>query len=510
MQKGCLALHQILPVNPSAYPDADDIRYPEHRTGWRLEGRGGCMSAEEVIGMSLAELTSAYASRALSPVEVLLAVMDHSGAVNGAINALFSIRPGEAMEHARQSEARWKADAALGPLDGVPMTVKDSVAMAGWPYFHGIGANRSQPPSDYDSPPAIALREAGAVIFAKTTMPDCGLMASGISSLHGITRNPWGLAWNTGGSSAGAGASVAAGAGFVSVGTDIAGSVRLPAAHCGLASLKPTHGRIPHLPADTMRMAGPMGRSVDDIARLLTVLARQDERDTWSLPADGVRYHDRLGRDIKGLKIGILTDMGFGAKPEDAVRKAVESAGQLLAGAGAMVAPFTSPLNDDAYAPIDLFLQVRGYLEYSSLPPHTDGARDINPYVRGWCLGGARHSGANLYRSLGQIGKTKAALLAAFKDWDYVIAPTLPVVNFPAEEPGVSRQKPLEHTLFTAMFNQTGQPASTVCMAFDNRHLPIGVQVIGHRFDDLGVLQVTKVLEDLRLVTMDWPFQPRR
>jgi Asp-tRNA(Asn)/Glu-tRNA(Gln) amidotransferase A subunit family amidase len=468
------------------------------------------MSAEHVIGMSLAGLTSAYASRALSPVEVLLAVLEHARAVNGTINALFSIRPDEALESARQSEARWKAETAFGPLDGVPLTVKDSVAMRGWPYFHGIGANRAQPPSDYDSPPAIALREAGAVIFAKTTMPDCGLMASGISSLHGITRNPWGLAWNTGGSSAGAGASVAAGAGFVSVGTDIAGSVRLPASHCGLASLKPTHGRIPHLPADTMRMAGPMGRSVDDIARLLTVLARQDERDTWSLPADGVRYHDNLDRDVSGLKIGILTDMGFGAKPEAVVRNAVEAAGKLLAGAGAIVEPFISPLGDDAYAPIDLFLQVRGYLEYGSLPPHTDSARDINPYVREWSVGGARHSGADLYRALGQIGKMKAALLAAFKDWDYVLAPTLPVVNFPAEEPGVSREKPLEHTLFTAMFNQTGQPASTVCMAFDDRHLPIGVQVIGHRFDDLGVLQVTKLLEDLRPVTMDWPFQPRR
>ncbi len=447
------------------------------------------MSTKEVIGMSLAELANAYAARELSPVEVLLAVIDHSRAVNGAINALFSLRPDDAMESARQSEARWKAKATLGPLDGVPMTIKDSVAMAGWPYFHGIGANRSQPPSDYDSPPAIALREAGAVIFAKTTMPDCGLMASGISSLHGITRNPWGLAWNTGGSSAGAGASVAAGAGFVSVGTDIAGSVRLP--------------------ADTMRMAGPMGRSVDDIARLLTVLARQDERDTWSLPADGLRYHEGLDRDVKGLKIGILTDMGFGAKPEAAVRHAVEAAGQLLAGAGAIVAPFVSPLDYDAYAPIDLFLQVRGYLEYTSLPPHTDGARDINPYVREWCLGGARHSGADLYRALGQIGKMKTVLLAAFKGWDYVIAPTLPVVNFPAEEPGVSRQKPLEHTLFTAMFNQTCQPASTICMAFDSRHLPIGVQVIGHRFDDHGVLQVTNVLEQLRSVTMDWPFQPR-
>ena len=103
----------------------------------------------------------------------------------------------------------------------------------------------------------------------------------------------------------------------------------------------------------------------------------------------------------------------------------------------------------------------------------------------------------------------KAALLAAFEGWDYVIAPTLPVVNFPAEEPGVSREVPLAHTVFTALFNQTGQPASTICTAFDDRHLPIGIQIIGHRCDDLGVLQVTKALEDLRPVTMDWPLQPR-
>src|SRR3979490_534916 len=191
------------------------------------------MSTQELIGMSLAELADAYASRRLSPVEVVKEVITHSEAVNGSISALFGLPREQAIAGARQSEARWKAKAALGPLDGVPMTVKDSVAMVGWPYFHGIGANRSLPPSNYDSPPAVALREAGAVIFAKTTMPDCGLMASGISSLHGITRNPWGLAWNTGGSSAGAGASIASGAGFVSVGTDIAGSGRLPAPHPG-------------------------------------------------------------------------------------------------------------------------------------------------------------------------------------------------------------------------------------------------------------------------------------
>jgi amidase/aspartyl-tRNA(Asn)/glutamyl-tRNA(Gln) amidotransferase subunit A len=464
------------------------------------------MSAEELAKMSLADLAEAYARRRLSPVEVMETTLDHAQAVNPFINALFSFRPEQAIAGAQQSEARWKSNAPLGPLDGVPMTVKDSVAMVGWPYLHGIRANRSLPPSNYDSPPAIALREAGAPVFAKTTMPDCGLMASGISSLHGITRNPWGLAWNTGGSSAGAGASIAAGAGFVSIGTDIAGSVRLPAAHCGLASLKPTHGRVPHLPADTMRMAGPMGRRVDDIARLLTVLTRQDERDTWSFPADGTQYHDRLGRDLKGLRIGVLTDMGFGPRPEAVVRDAVEAAGKLLAGEGAIIEPFASPIDHDAYAPIDLFLQVRGFLEYSALPSHEDG--DLNPYVRKWCLGGARHSGADLYRALAQIGKMKAALLAAFDGWNYVIAPTLPVVNFAAEEPGLSREFPLAHTVFTALFNQTGQPASTVCTAFDQRHLPIGVQVIGHRFDDLGVLQITKALETLRTVTMDWPLKP--
>ncbi|HYS87723.1 MAG TPA: amidase family protein, partial [Bradyrhizobium sp.] len=178
------------------------------------------MSAEELAKMSLADLAEAYARRRLSPVEVMETTLDHAQAVNPFINALFSFRPEQAIAGAQQSEARWKSNAPLGPLDGVPMTVKDSVAMVGWPYLHGIRANRSLPPSNYDSPPAIALREAGAPIFAKTTMPDCGLMAAGISSLHGITRNPWGLAWNTGGSSAGAGASIAAGAGFVSIGTD--------------------------------------------------------------------------------------------------------------------------------------------------------------------------------------------------------------------------------------------------------------------------------------------------
>jgi amidase/aspartyl-tRNA(Asn)/glutamyl-tRNA(Gln) amidotransferase subunit A len=465
------------------------------------------MAIRELAQLSLAELMRAYASAGLSPVEVMRETLDHAEAVNPAINALFCFRPEQALAGAQASEARWRRGEPLGLLDGVPMTVKDSVAMIGWPYHHGIKGNADIPPSNYDSPPAMALMATGAPVFAKTAMPDCGLMASGLSSLFGVTRNPWGLKWNTGGSSAGAGASLAAGVGFVSIGTDIAGSVRLPAGHCGLASLKPTHGRVAHLPADFMRMAGPMGRRVEDVARLLTVLCRFDERDTWAFPDEGTPYHQRLGRDLKGLRIGVLTDIGFGPEVEAPVREAVETAGRLLADADAAVEPFVSPFDWDAYAPMDYFFQTRGLVEIENLPPH--GPDGLNPYVRDWALKAKEYRATDLYRALAAITRMKAQLLAAFEPYDYLIAPTLPMVNFPAEEPGPDRAMPLAHTVYTAPFNQTGQPAGTINMGFDGRGLPIGVQIVGHRCDDLGVLQIAKALEDMRGFAMDWPLQPR-
>lgn len=465
------------------------------------------MSITELVKLSLAELTQSYAKGRLSPVEVMSVTLAHAEKVNGAINALVAFHAEEALAQARASEARWRRGVPKGLLDGAPVTIKDSVAKVGWPYSHGLKANAALAPSAYDAPPTLALMESGAPIFAKTTMPDCGLMASGLSSLYGVTRNPWGLDWNTGGSSAGAGASVAAGAGFLTVGTDIAGSVRLPAGHCGLASLKPTHGRVPHLPPDFMRMAGPMGRRVEDVARMLTVLARADERDTWSFPNDGTPYHERLARDLKGLKIGVLTDIGFGPPVEPIVRETVEKTGRLLEGAGAVVEPFRSPLNWDCYAPMDYFFQVRGLVEISNLPAHGPG--DVNPYVLEWAKKAQDYKATDLYRALTDIARMKGQLLAAFAPYDYLIAPVLPMVNFPAEEPGPDRAMPLAHTVYTAPFNQTGQPAGTLNMGFDPRGLPIGVQVIGHRCDDLGVLQIARALEDLRGFEMDWPLEPR-
>ncbi|MGC4025501.1 MAG: amidase family protein [Mesorhizobium sp.] len=339
------------------------------------------MSANELTNMSVRTLTNSFLKGELSPVEVLKSVLDQVERHNGELNGLFSIRADEAMEGAKASEKRWRDAAPLGLLDGVPMTVKDSVAMKGWPYFHGIAANRNAPPSVIDSPPAARLKETAAVIFAKTVMPDCGLLAAGVSSLFGIVRNPWNTAFNTGGSSAGAGASLANGMGFLSVGSDIAGSVRLPASHCGLVALKPTQGRIPHLSPDSMRSAGPMARTTEDTAYLMTVLSGADERDLWSFPPDSTQYQEGLERNLRGVRIGVLTDMGFGPKPEAAVRAAVEDAGKALAADGAIVEPFISPFEEDCYEPIDRYLMVRGYAEMLSVPPHEPD--EFLHYVRG-------------------------------------------------------------------------------------------------------------------------------
>lgn len=465
------------------------------------------MTAHDLAGFGADSLTVAYARGTLSPVEVIEATLAHAEAVNPVVNALFSIRPEEARTAARASEARWRAGTPLGPLDGVPTTVKDSVAMVGWPYFHGIGANRDAPASTFDSPPAARLKEGGAVVFAKTTMPDGGLLAAGVSSLFGVTRNPWGLAFNTGGSSAGAGASLACGLGVVSVGSDIAGSVRLPAAHCGLAALKPTQGRIAHLSSDIMRSAGPMGRTIADIAAMLTVIGQPDVRDAWCLPGEGIAYQDRLDRDLAGVRIGVLTDMGFGPKAEAAVVAATEAAGRALADAGAVVERMPPLVDFDAYAAIDRVLQVRGLAEYRALPQH--GPDDFCSTVLEWCRPAEGFTALDYGAALQEIARIRARVFAACDGYDYVISPTLPMVNFAAEAPCVDAAVPLGHATFTALFNQTGQPAASVCFGFDERGLPIGVQVVGQRFDDLGVLQVGRALERARPLPMDWPVEPR-
>jgi amidase/aspartyl-tRNA(Asn)/glutamyl-tRNA(Gln) amidotransferase subunit A len=457
----------------------------------------------ELLESTIAELGRAFARGAASPVEVVRATLERVERANPALNALWSVRAEAALDAARAAEQRWRRGAPLGPLDGIPVTIKDSVHKRGWPWRHGTAANADRPDSGFDAPPAARLEEAGAVTFAKTTMPDFGLLASGVSSAFGIVRNPWAPAMSPGGSSAGAGASLAAGIGLASVGSDIAGSVRLPASHCGLVALKPTQGRIPHLAPSPIRSAGPLARSVADAATLFSVLARPDPRDTLSLPPEPEPFEASLTGPVRGLRIGMLTDLGFGPAVEPAVVTAVQEAAAALALEGATTLDLPPPFETDAYAPIDLVLQVRGRAEFLAFAPD-DRAR-VLPAVAEWCAPAEGLSALDLFAAEALIAQNNQRFLAAQDGLDALLLPTLPMAGFAAELPGPVPGTPLGHTGYTALFNQTGQPAATVGWCLDPRGLPIGVQIAGPRFADRLVLRLAAFLEEARPGFPAWP-----
>jgi Asp-tRNA(Asn)/Glu-tRNA(Gln) amidotransferase A subunit family amidase len=456
---------------------------------------------DNVLDSPAEAVRQAYRSGSLTPVDVLSRTMARIEARNPAINAMAYVDTDGAQTAALASTHRWAAGQPLSPLDGLPVTIKDSVAAVGMPWRHGCAANADLPDSTFDAPPAARLKEAGAVIVGKTTMPDFGMMAAGVSSLYGITRNPWNLSRSTGGSSAGAGASLAAGIGFSSVGSDIAGSVRLPAGHCGLVALKPTQGRIPHTAPSTMRSAGPMGRTVDDVMDMYGVLTGPDPRDLWSLAHDHASV-SRVALAPNGLRIGVLTELGAGFGAQDAVLSVLADAAAALRDGGADVCAMSPVFPEDPYPALDRLFQVRAAAELESI--RADLRELVHPAIRQWCAPGADLSATDFTRDGEAVARSAERMRAACAEFDYVISPVIPTVGFAAEDPGLDPAYPLAHCGFTAWFNQTAQPAAALCFGLSDG-MPIGIQVIGPRFADAQVLRLTKWLESRRPVTMAWP-----
>ncbi len=270
-------------------------------------------------------------------VEAMASVIERVEAFEPHIAATWLYAPERALKEARASEARWVRGEPIGPLDGVPATVKDNIATRGDPTPVGTAAS-DMTPAAADAPPAARLREAGAIIFAKTTMPDYGMLSSGLSSHHPLARNPWKLDRNPGGSSAGAGAAAAALYGPLHVGTDIGGSVRLPAGWCGIVGLKPSAGRVPIDPPYIGRVAGPLVRDAADAGLMMATLTLPDARDYASLAFETLDWAIRPA-DLAGLRIGLMLEAGCGVSPSREVRVAVERAARDFETAGARIEP---------------------------------------------------------------------------------------------------------------------------------------------------------------------------
>ncbi len=457
----------------------------------------------DLADLSATDLAAGFRAGTFTPTEALSSVEARIAACEPLIAALYAYNPEAARAAAAASSARHRRGEALGPLDGIAVTIKENIATKGVPIPLGTAAS-DLTPAPADAPPAARLREAGAVILGKTTMPDYGMLSSGLSSFHHLARNPWNPALNPGGSSAGAAAAAAAGYGPLHLGTDIGGSVRLPAGWCGLVGLKPSLGRVPIDPPYIGRVAGPLTRSAADAALMMLVLSRPDRRDHMSLPPADIPWQ-ALDISPKGLRLGLMLDAGFGATVTPEVKAAIEAAARLFAAEGAEIIEMPPFLTPEMMAGLDTFWRVRAYADIRALPP--ERAAKVLPFIRAWAEGGAGASGLDVYNGVSQIMAMRAAAARAFAEIDFALSPTAPMPAFAAELPAPSNdpKRPFEHIGFTVGANMSEQPAVSINAGYTESGLPIGMQIIGQRFDDIGVLRLAALWEKLRPAPHPWP-----
>src|SRR3954447_2767286 len=466
----------------------------------------GCAAVSEYADISAVELERLYADGAIDPVAVWRSVRERMDAWEPVVHATSHRDEATSESEARAAAQRWRTGRPRGPLDGVPVTVKENIASAGVPTPLGTAAAELVP-ATADAPVVARLREAGAVVVAKTRMPDCGLLTSGVSSLHPTTRNPWNPAWTPGGSSAGAAAAAAAGYGPIHIGTDIGGWVRRPAAWTGLVGFKPSFGRVPVAPPYYGRVAGPLTRTIADAARAIAVISQADDRDHMSLPPQPLEW-DAFAGEVTGLRIGLVRNAGAGLPVDSEIADAVASAAAALDRAGAHLEPVEPLITEDMLSGVDRFWRMRSYRDWSRLPP--DRRDRVLPYLRAWMEPAAGFTGTDVFDGFSQMDAMSIAVRDALGELDVLLAPVAPIAAFAAERPSPAGDpaRALEHIAFTVPFNMSGHPAISVPWTTTSNGRPIGVQLVGRRFADVVVLRVAAACEALRPALPPWPAAP--
>jgi aspartyl-tRNA(Asn)/glutamyl-tRNA(Gln) amidotransferase subunit A len=469
-------------------------------------GCDGVCRVTEYADVTAVESERLYAAGAVDPVAVWRSVRERMDAWEPVVHATSHRDDATSESEARAAGQRWRAGSPRGPLDGVPVTVKENIATAGIPTPLGTAAAELVP-ARADAPVVARLREAGAVVVAKTTMPDYGMLTSGVSSLYPTTRNPWNPAWTPGGSSAGAAAAAAAGYGPIHIGTDIGGSVRLPAAWTGVVGFKPSFGRVPVAPPYYGRVAGPLTRTVADAARAMAVIGQADDRDHMSLPPQPLQW-DEFAGEVTGLRIGLVRSAGAGLPVDPEIADAVVSAAAAFDRAGAHVEAVEPLITEEMLGGLDRFWRMRSYRDWTALPPER---RDrVLPYLRAWMEPAAGFTGTEVFDGFSQMDAMSIAVRDAIGELDVLIAPVAPVAAFAAELPSPAGDpaRALEHIAFTVPFNMSGHPAISVPWTTTSNGRPVGVQFVGRRFADLVVLRVAAACEALRPALPPWPAAP--
>ena len=450
---------------------------------------------------SASTLLQLYRSGAASPQDATREILARIERLNPQLNAFCLVDAEAALQSARQSEARWQRGAPMGPLDGVPVSIKDLILTRGWPTRRGSRTVDAAQAWDVDAPVTARLREAGAVLLGKTTTPEFGCKGETNSPLTGISRNPWDLSRTPGGSSGGTAAAVAAGLGPLSVGTDGAGSVRIPAAFCGNFGLKPSFGRVPAYPLSpfgSVSHLGPHTLSVADAALMMNVISQPDARDWTALPADGRDYRVGLDDGVRGLRIAYSPTLGYARNVHPEVAAAVERAVQGLAALGAVVEAVDPGFDD----PLDICTGLwflGAYTVWSGLSPAQQAVCD--PDFQAEAALGARLTALDVQQLHLRRGALGSRLRQFMQRFDLIATPAVAVPAFEARPAGHTPMTPadmLGWTPFSYPFNLSQQPAASIPCGLTGDGLPIGLQLVGPMFGDALVLRACRAYESLR------------
>jgi aspartyl-tRNA(Asn)/glutamyl-tRNA(Gln) amidotransferase subunit A len=453
-----------------------------------------------LLALSASEMAALVRTREVSPVALVDASLAAIEALDPTLNAFCLVTADRARAEAREREREALDGRLRGPLHGVPFGVKDLFLTAGVRTTRGSRLFADFVPRE-TSPAVERAVAAGAVVVGKTTTPEFGFKGTADSVLTGLTRNPWDPATNPGGSSSGSAVAVAARMVPVALGTDAGGSVRIPAALCGIFSLKASLGRVPYYPpsiTDMLSHAGPMTRTVLDTAIWLDVLKGPDRRDHVSLPDDAVRYAEALGGPLPRLRCAFAPTL-FGVRVEAAVERSVRGAvGAFQRATGLAVDEVTAPFDDPAKTFETLWVSSRASAHGAYLATRE---ADLDPGYAALVRAAARYTATDVFDAMQARAAFCREVFAFFDRYDLLFLPTLPIAAFPVDAQGpdwIDRSALVpwtQWTPFTPPFNLTGQPAASIPCGADERGAPIGLQVVGRRFEDLTVLRACAALE---------------
>ncbi len=465
------------------------------------------MDATDLCFTSAVELAELIRRRVLSPVEVTRAVLERIDRLNTRLGAYVMVHAERALGEARAAERAVMAGEPLGPLHGVPVSIKDNLWSAGDRTTFGsrLFAEFVAPE---DAPSVAGLRAAGAIFVGRTNLPEFAWRGSTDNPLFGESRNPWDLTRTPGGSTGGGAAAVAAGLGPLALGSDGAGSIRIPASFCGLVGLKPTFGRVPMYPAaggnELVAHVCPLARTVRDVALMMNAIARHDRRDPFALPDDGLDYLAACNEPFAGARgsapdrIAWSANLGF-APVEPETREIAEAAARAFSEVGLTVEEASPDLGDPSFILQTLYGGAQAGAHAARSP---EQKAQMDPELVAYAEASASLSAVEYLRAVAARQALVDALRRFFERYDLLLTPTVCLPAFPLGVVGPSEVagRKVTHLGWTLCypFNYSGQPAVSVPAGWTASGLPVGLQIVGRRLEDALVLRAAAAFEALR------------